>query len=345
MTHRLPDSDSSLRHPPLPRLVIVVPCHNEEEALPATVLSLRKLMSTLGERGLVDWSSFICFVDDGSTDRTWPMIVELARTHTDVAGFKLARNFGHQGAVLAGMLECDADLVVTIDADLQDDETCIVEMVEKYHSGCEVVLGVRSDRGSDTFFKQFTAEAYYRVLRSMGVRVVFNHADFRLMSRRALTLLREYSESNLFLRGVVPLVGLQSDIVSYSRRQRTAGESKYPLRKMLGLAWEGITSFSIVPLRLVSSIGMLIAIGSFAVAIWALYQKLATGAALPGWASTVVPMYFLGGIQILCLGVIGEYVGKIYMETKRRPRYLIDHAIGVLSGTGTPAVARGSRDG
>lgn len=316
-----------------PKLAIVVPCHNEQEVLPATVAALRTLLSRLRQQGIVDALSYLCFVDDGSTDKTWKMITDLCEQHADMVGLKLARNFGHQGAVLAGMLECDADAVVTIDADLQDDENGIAEMVEKYRLGCEVVLGVRSDRSSDTFFKRATAEGYYRVLRTMGVRIVFNHADYRLMSRRALLLLREYGESNLFLRGVVPLLGLRSEIVKYVRRERQAGESKYPLRKMLALAWEGITSFSIVPLRTVSLIGMLIAFGSFLVALWALYQKLFGGSALPGWASTVVPMYFLGGIQVLCLGVIGEYIGKVYMETKRRPRYLIDRTVGQAQST------------
>jgi glycosyltransferase involved in cell wall biosynthesis len=239
-------------------------------------------------------------------------------------GIKLTRNFGHQGAVLAGMFECDADAVVTIDADLQDDERCIGAMLERYRNGMEVVLGVRENRASDPFLKRFSAESYYRILRWLGVAVTFNHADFRLMSRRAIGILKGYRETNLFLRGVVPLVGLNSCTVPYARRRRVAGESKYPLRKMLALAWEGITSFSITPLRIVAGLGALIALGALWVTVWAMYVRVFGTGYVPGWASTVVPMYFLGGVQILCLGVLGEYVGKIYMETKRRPRYIVD---------------------
>jgi polyisoprenyl-phosphate glycosyltransferase len=313
-----------LRARGVPTLAIVVPCYNEEEVLSQTLISLRALLGDLQRTGLVAPGSHICFVDDGSRDRTWNMISAMALRYDDVHGLKLSRNFGHQGAVLAGMLECDTDAVVTIDADLQDDERYIAQMLQRYREGYDVVLGVRSDRSSDTRFKRFTAELYYRALSAAGVRVVFNHADFRLMSRESLAILKEFRESNLFLRGLIPLIGLPSTIVEYARKERQAGESKYPFKKMLALAWEGVTSFSIMPLRAVAAIGALISLGSLGVTAWALFQRL-LGDVVPGWASTVVPMYFLGGVQILCLGIIGEYVGKIYLETKRRPRYSIEH--------------------
>lgn len=306
-----------------PCLEIVVPCFNEEDVLPQTAVALRSMLAELRNEGLAAPGSHICFVDDGSRDRTWNMIAAMAHRHDDVYGLKLSRNFGHQGAVLAGMMECATDAVVTIDADLQDDERCIAEMLRRYREGYDVVLGVRSHRSSDSLFKRVTAELYYRALIAAGVRIVFNHADFRLLSREALAILRDYRESNLFLRGLIPLIGLPSTLVEYARKERQAGESKYPLQKMLALAWEGVSSFSIMPLRTVAALGAVISMGALAVTAWALWQRL-SGDVVPGWASTVVPMYFLGGIQILCLGVIGEYVGKIYLETKRRPRYSIE---------------------
>lgn len=311
-----------------PRLAIVVPCHNEEAALPATVTALRGLLADLVRAGQVAASSYICFVDDGSRDATWTLIERASAETAECSGLRLTRNFGHQGAVLAGMLECDADAVVTIDADLQDDERCIATMLERYAAGCDIVLGVRADRSSDVFFKRWTAELYYRLLRAMRVKVAFNHADFRLLSRRAIEALRQFEEANLFLRGLVGLVGLETATVAYSRRPRMAGESKYPLRKMLALAWEGITSFSVSPLRVISALGLVIAAFSFLITLWALFERFFGTGVVPGWASTVVPLYFLGGVQILCLGVIGEYVGKIYLETKRRPRYLVDERAG-----------------
>lgn len=313
-----------------PKLAVVVPCYNEFEVLDETVKALRRVLAVLLTSEKIDPSSYVCLVDDGSADGTWSKICANSERHADVRGLRLARNFGHQGAVLAGMMECDADAVVTIDADLQDDEMKIVEMVDHFRDGCDVVLGVRSDRVQDTIFKRGTAEWYYRILNALGVKVVFNHADYRLMSRKALKYLDQYTETNLFLRGIVPLVGLRSAIVEYSRRERFAGESKYPLKKMLGFAWEGITSFSIAPLRIVSILGICISFAAFMVSVWAFYQKVFAQTALPGWASTVIPMYFLGGVQILCIGVIGEYIGKIFMETKRRPRYLIGEQRGEL---------------
>jgi glycosyltransferase involved in cell wall biosynthesis len=315
--------DPDTRTRALPRLAIVVPCHNEEEVLPGTARTLLARLNSLREEGLVAPSSSLCLVDDGSTDRTWALIRELHATEPRVQGLKLTRNFGHQAALLAGMFEVDADAVVTIDADLQDDETCITEMVRQFRAGHDLVLGVRDDRRSDTTVKRATAHGYYRLLRLLGVNVVFNHADYRLMSRRAVDELRQYPETNLFLRGIVPMLGLPATTVRYARRARTAGRTKYPARRMLSLAWEGVTSFSVAPLRLVSALGFLIALGSLGVTAWALAVKLLWGTAVPGWASIVVPMYFLGGVQILCLGVIGEYVGKIYLESKRRPRYAV----------------------
>lgn len=309
-----------------PRLAVVMPCYNEQEALPATAARMSEYLDDLITRDVVGEDSALYFVDDGSRDGTWAAIADLTRTRPRVRGIKLTRNFGHQGAVLAGMFEAAeaADVVVTIDADLQDDETCIEKMVAAYRSGAEIVYGVREDRTADTVFKRATAEGYYRILGWLGVNVVFNHADYRLMSRRAIGILGQYRETNLFLRGIVPLIGLNSQIVSYTRRERQAGVSKYPLKKMLALAWQGVTSFSVMPLRLVAALGAIMAVASSAVGIWALGVRLIGTGAVPGWASTVIPMYFLGGIQLFFLGVLGEYLGKIYMEVKDRPRYLID---------------------
>lgn len=311
----------------LPRLAIVVPCHNEEELLVATVTTLVNRLESMRRQALVAMDSYVCVVDDGSTDRTWELVTQLNRSRPDVRGLKLTRNFGHQNAALAGMLECPADAVVTIDADLQDDESCIEAMLRQHAAGCDIVLGVRNDRSSDSLAKRATAQGFYRLLRALGVKVVFNHADYRLLSRRALDELRQYPETNLFLRGIVPMLGLKTATVAYARTARAAGRSKYPARRMLGFAWEGITSFSVAPLRLVAALGFMIALGSLAVTVWALVVKFSSGTAVPGWASTVVPMYFLGGVQILCLGVIGEYVGKIYLESKRRPRYAVERRL------------------
>jgi glycosyltransferase involved in cell wall biosynthesis len=306
-----------------PKLAIVVPCHNEQEVLRETAAVLLGRLESMRNDGLVSEDSFICFVDDGSTDATWGLIRELHGSNPRLTGIKLTRNFGHQGAVLAGVLECDADAVITIDADLQDDDACIVTMVREHLAGYDIVLGVRNDRRSDNAGKRAAAESYYRLLGLLGIHIYFNHADYRLMSRRAIGELRRYPEANLFLRGIVPMLGLPTAMVHYRRRARAAGTSKYTPRSMLSLAWEGITSFSIAPLRLVSALGFLIAIGSLSVTAWALWVKFFRDAAVPGWASTVVPMYFLGGVQILCIGIIGEYIGKIYLESKRRPRYSI----------------------
>jgi glycosyltransferase involved in cell wall biosynthesis len=321
------EQSSAVRADP-PRLAIVVPCCNEQEVLRATAGTLLALLEGLRSRNLVAADSYLCLVDDGSTDRTWPLIRELHTASASVQGLKLTRNYGHQAALLAGMFECDADAIVTIDADLQDDERCITAMLEQYRNAHDLVLGVRDDRSSDGALKRGTAQGYYRLLQLLGIEVVFNHADYRLLSRRALLELRQYPETNLFLRGIIPMLGLPTATVAYARRARTAGTTKYPSRRMMSLAWEGITSFSVAPVRMVAALGFLIATGSLAVTIWALAVKLISDAAIPGWASTVVPMYFLGGVQILCLGVIGEYVGKIYLESKRRPRYSVETRLG-----------------
>ena len=307
----------------VPRLAVVVPCHNEEPTLPRALATLRSLLEQLAAEWLIAGDSYVVCVDDGSRDRTWPIVMAEARQSPRVRGIKLTRNFGQQGAMLAGLLESDADAYVTIDADLQDDETRIREMIVKYREGYDVVYGVRGSRERDSWLKRNTAIGFYRFVNLIGARIVYNHADFRLMSRGAVDRLREFPESNLFLRGLVPMVGLPSTTVTYDRRAREAGETKYGPLRLFGLAWEAVTSLSVMPLRLVSVIGALVAIASLVTAAWALGVRLFDPQYLPGWASTVLPIYFLGGLQILCMGIIGEYVGKIYLETKKRPRYLV----------------------
>ena len=306
------------------RLAIVVPCYNEQEVLPEAASRLMGVLNRLAAKGRIAADSCIYFVDDGSKDSTWSIIAELAKRHPQVKGLKLSRNRGHQNALIAGLFHAQGDALVSIDADLQDDVDVIADMVEAYLSGCEVVYGVRGDRSSDSFFKRFTAEGYYRVLKTLGVDVVFNHADYRLLSRRAIEALREYREVNLFLRGVVPLLGFKSTTVSYARSERFAGESKYPLHKMLRLAAQGVTSFSATPLHLITWLGLAVCFLSFSLTLWVLGVRFFTDEAVPGWASTVVPIYFLGGVQLLCTGVIGEYLAKTYMEVKGRPRYIIE---------------------
>ena len=305
------------------KLAIIVPCYNEEEILPKTVKTLLKTLQTLKDSNLISNNSEIVFVDDGSRDKTWDLIEKFAHLYQDVKGIKLSRNYGHQNALLAGLFNTDADCYITIDADLQDDINVIKEMVEKYKQGCDIVYGVRKERKTDSFFKKFTAEMFYKFMKIMGVDLIYNHADYRLLSRRAVESLKQFNEVNVFLRGIVPLIGYKSDTVYYDRLERTAGESKYPLKKMLSFAWEGITSFSIAPLRFISFIGLVVFLVSFIMSGWVLWQKF-NGHVIPGWASTVLPIYFIGGIQLLALGIIGEYIGKIYKETKRRPKYFID---------------------
>jgi glycosyltransferase involved in cell wall biosynthesis len=308
-------------------LAIVVPCYNEQEVLPETNRRLMSLLDRLAAAGLVRADSAVHYVDDGSRDRTWELIQGLAQQDTRVHGLKLSRNRGHQAALVAGLLTVQGDALVSIDADLQDDVDVIEAMVREFIAGHEVVYGVRDSRATDTAFKRGTALAYYGLLRRMGVDLVHNHADFRLLGRRAVEALREYGEVNLFLRGVVPLIGYKATSVKYDRAERFAGVSKYPLRKMLAFAIEGITSFSIVPLRLITLLGLVISVFSFFMILFVLYGTLVLQAVIPGWASSVVPIYFLGGIQLLSLGIIGEYVSKIYMETKRRPRYFVEATV------------------
>jgi len=308
-------------------LTIVVPCYNEEEVLPETNKRLLKLLDHLQEQEKISTDSRIYFVDDGSNDLTWTLVEEHAVKDSRIHGIKLSRNQGHQNALLAGLLTVDGDVVVSIDADLQDDISVIEKMVDAYHKGNDVVYGVRKERDTDTVFKRGTAEFYYTLLKWMGVSVVFNHADYRLMSRRSLEALKEYNEVNLFLRGVIPTIGFPSSVVAYDRSERFAGESKYPLSKMLALAIDGITSFSALPLRMIAGLGIIIFLFSLAISFWVMWVRFVSGDAIPGWASSVLPMYFLGGIQLLSIGVVGEYVAKIYMETKQRPRFIIEKNI------------------
>ena len=310
------------------RLSIVVPCYNEEEVLPECIRRLVELIEDLVRQGMICADSHAIFVDDGSRDKTWSIIDAAAKLQKHVRGLKLSRNRGHQNALLAGLFHADGDAVVSVDADLQDDLDAIGKMTDAYLHGMDIVYGVRRRRDADSFFKRFTAEGYYRILDRLGVEIVFNHADYRLLSRRAITALGEFGESNFFLRGIIPQLGFPSATVYYDRTERFAGESKYPLRKMLAFAWEGITSFSAVPLRVITALGFLISAGTFVVSLWALWVKLFTANAVPGWTSVVLPVYLLGGVQLLSLGVIGEYVAKVYMETKRRPRYFIEAAAG-----------------
>ena len=309
------------------QLSIVVPCFNEEAMLPETFKRLTALLNQLIANNRITDSSRIYFVDDGSRDRTWELIEEAFRENPRIGGVKLSRNMGHQKALLAGLLSVPGDAIVSIDADLQDDPQVIMQMINHYHSGAQIVYGVRRRRDTDTRFKRMTAEAYYHILQTMGVDVVFNHADYRLMSRRAVDALKDYGEVNVFLRGIIPTIGYQSTVVEYNRVERFAGESKYPLRKMIALALDGVTSFSAMPLRFIALLGLMTFVGSILISLWVLWIRLVSDDALPGWASTVLPMSFLGGTQLLGIGVLGEYVSKIYMETKRRPRYIIDRII------------------
>lgn len=305
-------------------LYIVVPCYNEQEVLPETVSRLRKKLDTLSAAGAVSDESRIVFVNDGSKDRTWELITQYHHEDPHVQGIDLSRNRGHQNALLAGLMTVRdrADCVISMDADLQDDIDAVDAMLEKYEDGCDIVYGVRSSRKKDTAFKRMTAEGFYRLLRSFGVEVVFNHADYRLMSRRALEGLSEFREVNLFLRGIVPMVGYRHDCVYYERKERFAGESKYPLKKMLAFAFEGITSLSIKPIRMILSVGVLLFFISIAMLIYSLVQYC-RGQVTPGWTSIMFSVWAIGGIQLIAIGIIGEYIGKVYLETKQRPRYLI----------------------
>ena len=306
-------------------LNLVIPCYNEEEALPLTKKELDKKMSSLMEEGLISENSKVVLVNDGSKDKTWEIITKIHEENDMYVGINLTRNRGHQNALLAGLMYAKnhADICISMDADLQDDINVMDDMIKKYNAGADVVYGVRSSRKKDTFFKKFTAEVFYKLMNIMGVEVVFNHADCRLMSKRALEGLSEFKEVNLFLRGIVPQVGYKTDIAYYERNARVAGDSKYPLKKMLAFAIDGITSFSIQPLRMITAIGFIILLLSFVVLIYSVIMKL-IGNTVSGWTFIVCSIWLIGGIQTLCLGVIGEYIGKIYKETKSRPRYIIE---------------------
>ena len=307
-----------------PVLYIIVPCYNEEAVLPITcTLFLDKITGLVG-KGKISDDSRILFVNDGSRDKTWQIITDLAKQDRHFLGIAQSRNRGHQNAVLAGLMEAKdrCDITISIDCDGQDDMNAMDAMVDAYLDGCEVVYGVRSKRDTDTFFKRFTAESFYHLMNWMGAEVVFNHADYRLISSRVLQEFANFKEVNIFLRGMIPLVGFKSTSVYYERHERLAGESHYPLKKMLALAFDGITSLSVKPIRMVTGLGAFFAIVSFIGVIWAVVTAL-LGKTVSGWASTVCIVCFMGGVQLLCLGVIGEYIGKIYLETKARPRYII----------------------
>ena len=305
-------------------LYIVIPCYNEEAVLPITAPLFKAQLDSMVEAGLVSSESRIMFVDDGSRDNTWQVISRLSSDDEIFRGLKLSRNRGHQNALLAGLMEARSlcDITISIDADGQDDIAAMTQMVEAYRNGAEVVYGVRSSRKTDSFFKRMTAEMFYKFLASMGAEVVFNHADYRLLSSRVLNEFASFKEVNLFLRGLIPLVGFNSTCVYYERHERMAGKSHYPLKKMLGLAVDGITSLSTKPLKIVMGLGLLVSLLSFIGVIWAVVSAV-MGASIAGWASTICIICFIGGIQLICLGVVGEYVGKTYMEVKARPRYII----------------------
>ena len=307
-----------------PRLFIIIPCYNEQEVLPITAPLFLKKLNDLIAKDKIHSNSKILFINDGSHDNTWNIICELANKDPHYAGIAQSRNRGHQYAVLAGLMEAKdrCDITISIDCDGQDDINAMDAMVDAYLDGCEIVYGVRSRRNTDTFFKRFTAEGFYKLMNWMGAEVVFNHADYRLISSRVLQEFAEFKEVNIFLRGMIPLVGFKSTSVYYERTERIAGESHYPLKKMLSLAFDGITSLSVKPIRIITVMGILIAALSFIGVVWAVIGAL-IGKTVAGWASTVCIVCFMGGIQLLCLGVIGEYIGKIYLETKRRPRYII----------------------
>ena len=305
-------------------LYLIIPCYNEEEVLPETSRQLKAKMLLLMEKRKISADSRIVFVNDGSKDKTWELIEALHKEDPIFQGVKLSRNKGHQNALLAGLMTVKkyCDMTISLDADLQDDINAIDEMIEKYYEGCDIVYGVRSTRDTDTVFKRKTAEGYYKVMRFLGADIVYNHADYRLMSRRALDGLESFEEVNLFLRGMFPLVGFKSTSVYYERHERIAGESHYPLSKMLALAFDGITSLSVKPIRIITALGTVIAGLSFLGVIWSIVMRL-MGNAVAGWSSMICIICLLGGVQLVCLGVLGEYIGKIYMEVKHRPRYII----------------------
>ena len=309
----------------VPTLAIVIPCFNEEEVLEEVSNRLKQKLLSLIKDSLITDLSFACFVDDGSKDKTWGMIQNLSNNSKLFRGIKLSCNKGHQNALVAGLMNCqyESDITISIDADLQDDINAIDNMIEEFSRGSEVVYGVRKKRETDSFFKKWTALGFYKLMQLFGVNIVFNHADYRLVSSKVLAHFNEYKEVNLFLRGIFPTIGYKFSTVEYDRRERFAGESKYPLSKMISFAIEGITSFSTVPLKMVISLGFLSALFTLFLTVWAIAQK-AFGNTAPGWSSTIISIYFLGSVQLLSLGLIGQYVGKIYKEVKARPKFFID---------------------
>ncbi|WP_284651774.1 glycosyltransferase family 2 protein [Flavobacterium terrisoli] len=311
-----------------PIIGVVSPCYNEESVLNETSAQLNAIIADLVSKDVISEKSFAVFVDDGSKDNTWKIIEENARQFVHIKGLKLAGNVGHQKALLAGLLtfKDEADALISIDADLQDDVRVIEEMIVKFKSGTDVIYGVRKERATDTFFKRNTALMFYNLMKKMRVNIIHNHADYRLCSKRVLNALSDFGEVNLFLRGIIPTIGFSKDVVYYDRLERFAGESKYPFRKMAAFAWNGVTSFSNYPLKLVTIIGFVIFFFCLLMTGYALFA-LYTGNVVPGWLSTVLPMYFLGGVQLFCFGIVGEYIGKIYSEVKQRPRYFIDKRV------------------
>ncbi len=309
-------------------LYIVIPCYKEQEVLHETASRLKVKMEALITAGKISPESRVMFVNDGSTDNTWPIICELHEQDPLFSGVNLSRNRGHQNALLAGLMTAKdrADMVISMDADLQDDINAVDAMVDKYYAGCDIVYGVRSSRKTDTFFKRFTAEGFYRVMNSLGAQTVFNHADYRLMSKRALEGLAQFKEVNLFLRGIVPMIGYTSGVVTYERGERFAGESKYPLKKMLAFAMEGITSLSTKPIRFVTLLGFGVSVISLLMLIYFIV-RWAAGATVLGWASLICSVWAIGGLILLSVGVVGEYIGKIYLETKERPRFIIQEIL------------------
>lgn len=305
-------------------LYVVIPCYKEEEVLPETAKRIKDKMNSLISNRKISEKSRVMFVNDGSTDKTWEIIANLHNSDKLFSGVNLSRNKGHQNALLAGLMTAKnwADMVISMDADLQDDIDAVDAMIDKYYDGCDVVYGVRSSRDTDTFFKKFTAEGFYKFMKIMGADIVFNHADYRLMSRRALEGLAEYKEANMFLRGIVPQIGYKSDIVEYKRNKRFAGESKYPLKKMLAFAFDGLTSFSVKPIKIITRLGIVISFFGIIALIWSITVKI-LGHSESGWSSLMASIWLIGGIEIMSIGIIGEYIGKIYKETKERPRYII----------------------
>lgn len=311
------------------KLAIVVPCYNEEEVLKMASEALRNVLDDLVQKGKIAADSFILFVNDGSKDRTWELIEEEHKQYpVQVYGVKLAGNVGHQYALTAGLLTAKdlSDVTVSIDADLQDDVAVIEEMIDKFHAGNDIVYGVRKERKTDTFFKRTTAQGFYKLMDWMGVKTIYNHADFRLMSKRALEHFAQFKESNMYLRGMMPLIGYNTDSVYYDRKERAAGESKYPLKKMLALAFNGISSFSVKPITMIVSIGVFVVACAFLAALYALISYF-TGSVVPGWTSLMLSIWLLGGLQLIAIGLVGMYIGKIYMEVKQRPRYNIEKVL------------------